>query len=135
MKNSEDIETMFSRFQTFVSSLQVLSKSNTIGDHVKKNSRSLLVRLRPKVISIQEPKDLNSRRLETLASSLKSHAMGLSEEGPSIESKSIDIKSKSKSVKAIQTIKFEEDSLNDRLNDEIVEGSDENDVAFLAKQL
>lgn len=36
MKEDEDIETMFSRFQVLVSGLQVLSKSYTTFDHVKK---------------------------------------------------------------------------------------------------
>jgi hypothetical protein len=83
MENSEDIETMFSRFQTSVSSVQVLMKSNTARDHVKNNLRSLLLRLRPKVTAIKEAKDLNSVCLATLASSLKSREMGLSEDGPS----------------------------------------------------
>jgi len=35
MKDDEDIETMFSRFQTLSFGLQVLSKSCTTTDHVK----------------------------------------------------------------------------------------------------
>lgn len=57
--------------------------------------------------------------------------MGLSEDGPSKKRKSFALKSKSKLVKAIQVIKYEEDTSND----EIVEGSDEDEVAFLAKRL
>lgn len=79
--------------------------------------------------AIQEVKDLNSVCLETLTSSLKSLEMGLLEDGPSKKRKSFDLKSKSKLVKAIQVIKYEEDTSND----EIVEGSDEDEVAFLAK--
>jgi hypothetical protein len=36
MKDGEDIETMFSRFQVLVSGLQVLNKSYIVADHVKK---------------------------------------------------------------------------------------------------
>ena len=35
MKDGEDIETMFSRFQILVSGLQVLDKSYTVADHVR----------------------------------------------------------------------------------------------------
>jgi hypothetical protein len=41
MKDGEDIETMFARFQTLVSGLLVLKKSYTVADHVKKILRSL----------------------------------------------------------------------------------------------
>jgi hypothetical protein len=41
MKDDEDIETMFARFQTLVSGLQVLKKSYIVPDHVKKILRSL----------------------------------------------------------------------------------------------
>ncbi|MCI37088.1 serine/threonine protein kinase SRPK1, partial [Trifolium medium] len=34
MKEDEEIETMFARFQTLVSGLQVLKKSYTVADHV-----------------------------------------------------------------------------------------------------
>ncbi|MCI18691.1 aspartyl-tRNA synthetase [Trifolium medium] len=58
MKENEDIETMFARFQTLVSRLQVLKKSYTTSDHVKKILRSLPSKWRPKVTAIQEVKDL-----------------------------------------------------------------------------
>jgi hypothetical protein len=46
MKENEDIETMYSRFQTLVSGLQVLSKSYTVPAHFKKILRSLHARFR-----------------------------------------------------------------------------------------
>lgn len=49
MKNDEDIETMFFRFQIFVSGFQVLNKIYTMYDHVKNIIRSLHVRYIPKV--------------------------------------------------------------------------------------
>lgn len=51
MNKDEDIETMFSRFQILVSGLQVLNKSYTTFDHVKKIFRSLPITYIPKVKS------------------------------------------------------------------------------------
>jgi hypothetical protein len=73
MKDGEDIETMFARFQTLVSGLQVLKKSYTVADHVKKILRSLPPKGRTKVTVFQESKDLDEVTLENLISSLKSH--------------------------------------------------------------
>lgn len=44
MKDDEDIETIFSRFQVLISGLQVLRKSYAIFDHVKKIMRILPAR-------------------------------------------------------------------------------------------
>jgi hypothetical protein len=77
MKDGEDIETMFSRFQILVSGLQVLNKSYTVANHVKKILRSLPPKWRPKVTAFQEAKDLDLVTLEDLISSLKSHEMEL----------------------------------------------------------
>jgi len=51
-KDGEDIEIMFSMFQTLVSGMQVLSKSYITTDHVKKILRSLPIRWTPKVTVI-----------------------------------------------------------------------------------
>lgn len=69
MKENEDIETMFSRFQTFVYGLQVLKNSYGPRDHVKNILRSLNVKFKPKVISIQVEKDLDTLILKNLISS------------------------------------------------------------------
>jgi hypothetical protein len=60
MKEDEDIETMFARFQTLVYDLQVPKKSYNVLDHVKKILRSLPAKWRPKVTAIQESKNLNN---------------------------------------------------------------------------
>lgn len=44
MKEGKDIETMFYRFQILVYGLQVLNKSYTISDHVKKILKTLPIR-------------------------------------------------------------------------------------------
>jgi hypothetical protein len=71
MKEDEDNEAMYSRFQTPVSGLQILKKSYAVADHVKKTLRSLPSRWRPKVTTIEEAKDLNTLSLEGLIRSLK----------------------------------------------------------------
>jgi len=75
MKPDEDTETMFSRFQTLVSNLRVLKKSYATSDHVWKILNSLTDKWRPKVIAIEEAKDLESISLESLINNLKSHEL------------------------------------------------------------
>src|SRR4030066_1047347 len=79
MSDDKTIDTMFSRFQTLVSGLQVLKKSYTTDDHVKKILKSLSAKWRPKVTTIEEARDLNSLSLENLISSLKCHQLGFPE--------------------------------------------------------
>ncbi|MCI32065.1 aspartyl-tRNA synthetase, partial [Trifolium medium] len=93
MKEDEDIETMFSRFQTLVSGLKVLKKSYTTYDHVGKILRSLPQQWRPKVTSIEEAKDLKKLSLESLISNLRSHGMVLNADGPLKKSKSVALQS------------------------------------------
>ena len=59
MKEDESIETMYSRFQTLVSGLQILKKSYVASDHMNKILRSLPAKWRPKVTAIEEAKDLH----------------------------------------------------------------------------
>lgn len=70
MKGDADIETMFSRFQVIIFGLQVLNKNYTTYNHVKNVLRSLLVRYKPKVTTIQEAKDLNTLIIEIIISNL-----------------------------------------------------------------
>lgn len=75
MKEDEDIETMFSRFQVLVSRLQVPNKSYTTSDHVKKILRSIPAKYKSKVTAIKKAKDLNKIILESLIRNLQSHGM------------------------------------------------------------
>ncbi|KAK2456470.1 gag-protease polyprotein [Trifolium repens] len=102
MKDGEDIETMFSRFQILVSGLQILNKSYTEADHVRKVLRSLPPKRRPKVTAFQESKDLDIVSLESLISSLKSHEMELVSDESTKKLKGIALCSKSppKALKA-----------------------------------
>ncbi|XP_073223494.1 uncharacterized protein [Cicer arietinum] len=82
MEEDEDIETLFSRFQTLVSGLKLLEKSYTTTHHVKKIIRSLPNKWKLNITSIQEAKDLNTLKLEELISSLRSHESELTEDEP-----------------------------------------------------
>jgi len=77
MKDDESIEEMYSRFQTLVSRLQILKKSNVASDHVSKILRSLPASWRPKVTAIEEAKDLNTLSVKDLFSFLKVHEISL----------------------------------------------------------
>jgi len=70
MKEDESIETMYSRFQTLVSGLQILKKSYVASDHVNKILRSLPAKWRPKVTAIEEAKDLNMTAIECILPAL-----------------------------------------------------------------
>jgi len=101
---------MYSRFQTLVSGLQILKKSYVASDHVSKILRSLPARWRPKVIAIEEAKDLNTLSVEYLVSSLKVHEIGLNEHEPAKKVKSFSLPSKGKSSKAFKVIESEDES-------------------------
>jgi len=113
MKEDESIETMYSRFQTLVSGLQILKKSYVASDHVNKILRSLPAKWRLKVTSIEEAKDLNTRSVEDLISSLKCHEIGLNEHEPIKKPKSIALKSREKSTKALKALESEEESTSE----------------------
>ena len=113
MKEDESIETMYSRFQTLVSGLQILKKSYVASDHVSKILRSLPAKWRPKVTAIEEAKDLNTLSVEDLISSLKCHEIGLNEQEPIKKHKAIAVKSRGKSSKARKALESEEESTSE----------------------
>jgi len=113
MKEDENIETMYSRFQTLVSGLQIPKKSYVASDHVNKILRSLPAKWRPKVTAIEEAKDINTLSVEDLISSLKCHEIGLNEHEPMKKPKSIALKSRGKPTKALKAIEFEEESTSE----------------------
>jgi len=64
MKEDGDNETSISRFQTLIFGLQVLNKSYTTLDHVKKIFASLPAKWRPKVNVIKKANDLNKLNIK-----------------------------------------------------------------------
>ena len=129
MSNVETIDTMFSRFQTLVSGLQVLKKSYTTADHVKKILRSLPAKWRPKVTTIEEARDLNVLSLENLISSLKCHELGFPEAENSKKSKTIALKSKGKEARALKAAESEGEP-----SEEDPEDSEAEEMAFLTRR-
>lgn len=125
MKYDENIESMFSRFQVLVSELQVLSKSFTIMDHVKKVLRSL-----PKVTTIQEAKDLNSLSLEGFVSNLQSHEMELNGDESGNQVKTMTLNSAKRYEKSSQTKKLKEATHDETYDEE----SDYDELAFIIKR-
>ena len=100
IKENEYIEAMYSRFYTLVSRLQIMKKSYVVSQHVKKILRSLPA----------EARDLSTLSLEDFIISLKCHEIGLNEEEPVMKSKSIALKPKGKSSKALKANEFEDES-------------------------
>lgn len=98
------IEKIFSRFQTLVDGLKVMSKGYTTSDHVKKIIKCLPKKWRPMVTALKVSKDLNTT-LEELISSLKSHEIDLEEDEPKKKIKPMDLEFKGKfeKAKALQT--------------------------------
>ena len=129
MKDDEDIETMFSRFQILVSGLQVLNKSYSTADHVKKILRTLPQKFRPKVIAIQEAKDLNTLSLESLMSNLQSHEMELNGDYSSKKLKSLALRSASEKS-GEKSRRSSKSSKPDETSEEESDGrSDDDDMA------
>ncbi|KAK2435510.1 gag-protease polyprotein [Trifolium repens] len=132
MKDDENIESMYSRFKILVAGLQVLKRSYTTSDHVRKILRSLPSRWRPKVTAIQEAKDLDKLGLEELISSLMSHEIELSSDEPQKKLKSVALPSISVSSKALKA-KVVESEAEESSIDNQEEGSDDDFFALLSK--
>ncbi|WJX62105.1 25S rRNA (cytosine(2870)-C(5))-methyltransferase [Trifolium repens] len=132
MKDGEDIETMFSRFQILVSGLQVLNKSYTEADHMRKVLRSLPPKWRPKVTAFQESKDLDTVSLESLISSLKSHEMELITDESTKKMKGIALSSKSSS-KALKAKIIESEDEASEEGQEVGSDDEEEMVLMAAK--
>ncbi|KAK2423383.1 bromodomain-containing protein [Trifolium repens] len=133
MKDDENIESMYSRFKILVAGLQVLKRSYTTSDHVRKILRSLPSRWRPKVTAIQEAKDLDTLGLEELISSLMSHEIELSSGEPQKKLKFVALPSISVSSKALKA-KVVESEAEESFIDDQEDGSDDDVFALLSKK-
>ena len=133
MKDGEDIEAMFSRFQVLVSGLQVLDKSYTTTDHVRKILRSLPPKWRPKVTAFQEAKDLYLVSLEDLISSLKTHEMELMTDESTKKIKGIALSSKSSSKALKAKVIESEDEASEESHE--VESEDEEEMVLMAAKV
>jgi hypothetical protein len=124
---------MFSRFQVLVSGLQVLDKSYTTTDHVRKILRSLPPKWRPKVTAFQEAKDLDLVSLEDLISSLKTHEMELMTDESTKKIKGIALSSKSSSKALKAKVIESEDEASEEGHE--VESEDEEEMVLMAAKV
>ncbi|GAV90672.1 UBN2 domain-containing protein, partial [Cephalotus follicularis] len=77
MHENEDIKTMFTRFKNITNALQALDKKYTNSEIVRKILRCLLIAWMPKVMAIEEAKNLNILPLEDLLGSLMTHDLSI----------------------------------------------------------
>ncbi|GKB25487.1 DUF4219 domain-containing protein [Tanacetum coccineum] len=71
ISNDETIDCAFARFNTNITSLKALDKYFSSHNHVRKFLRALPIKLRPKVTTIEESKDLSTLPLDKLIGNLK----------------------------------------------------------------
>lgn len=88
-----------------MSGLQVLNKSYTFVDHIKKIFISFLVKFIAKVTTIQEARDLNSLSLECLIRNLQSREFELNGDEPKKQVETVALKSTRGSEKSSQKLK------------------------------
>ncbi|GKD72363.1 hypothetical protein Tco_1330645, partial [Tanacetum coccineum] len=113
--DDESIDCAFSRFNTIITSLKALDESFLSCNHVRKFLRALPTKWRPKVMAIEESKDLSTLSLDELFDNLKVYEVVLEKD---LEvSKNKKEKYKSLALKARKVLSEEDASSSDR-NDE-----------------
>ncbi|GJS26009.1 zf-CCHC domain-containing protein [Tanacetum coccineum] len=113
LKDKDDCA--FSRFNTIITSLKALDESFSSRNHVRKFLRALPTKWRPKVMAIEESKDLSTLSLDKLIGNLKVYEVVLEKD---LEvSKNKKEKYKSLALKARQVLS-EEDASSSYSNDE-----------------
>src|SRR3954470_5392134 len=127
MKDDEDIEKMFSRFQTLTGGLRVLDKGYTKADHVKKIIRRLPRRWGPMVTAFKIAKNMNDVSLEELISALRSHEIELDANEPQKKGKSIALKSNIK--KCTNAFQVEE------VDSEESESEEEDELSMISRRV
>ncbi|GJR88447.1 hypothetical protein Tco_0212458 [Tanacetum coccineum] len=115
ISDDESIDCAFSRFITIITSLKALDESFLSHNHVRKFLRALPPKWRPKVMAIEESKDLSTLSLDELIGNLKVYEVVLEKD---LEvSKNKKEKYKSLALKARQVLS-EEDASSSDSNDE-----------------
>ncbi|GAV57810.1 DUF4219 domain-containing protein/UBN2 domain-containing protein, partial [Cephalotus follicularis] len=107
MHENEDIKTMFTRFTNITNALQARNKVYTNGEMVRKILRFLPRVWMPKVIAVEESKDLNTLPLEDLLGSLMTLEVTIMKKG--------DEEEKEKRKKKVVALKS---SISDEIDDE-----------------
>ena len=75
IEQNKSISSMFTHFTGIINGLKYLDKMFSNSDLVKKVLRSFLRMWKPKIIAIQETKDLNTYPLDELLGSLMTHEL------------------------------------------------------------
>ncbi|GKA96352.1 hypothetical protein Tco_0818447 [Tanacetum coccineum] len=115
ISDDETIDYVFARFNTVITSLKALDESFLSRNHVRKFLRALPTKWHPKVMTIEESKDLSTLPLDELIGNLKVYEVVLKKD---LEiSKSKKEKYKSLSLKARKVLSEEEATSSDS-NDE-----------------
>ncbi|GKB22676.1 hypothetical protein Tco_0862077 [Tanacetum coccineum] len=106
--DDETIDCAFARFNTIITSLKALDKSFLSRNHVTNFLRALLTKWRPKVMTIEESKDLSTLPLDELIRNLKVYEVVLAKDSEVSQIKKE--KYKSLALKARKVSSDEEDS-------------------------
>ena len=89
MEEGEDVQVMFSRFQTILNELRSLGRTYDNYDHIDKILRSLSRKWRPQVTALRAAKNLETMSLEELIGTLKVHELELLQDEGTRRSKSL----------------------------------------------
>ncbi|GJS72985.1 hypothetical protein Tco_0705826 [Tanacetum coccineum] len=114
--DDENIDCAFARFNTIFKSLKALDESFSIRNHLRKFLRALPTKWSPKVMAIEESKDLSTLPLDELIGNLKVYEVVI--EKDSKISKSKKEKYKSLALKARKVLSEEEASSLDSEDEE-----------------
>ncbi|GJS81636.1 hypothetical protein Tco_0748177 [Tanacetum coccineum] len=116
ISDDETIGCTFSRFNTIITSLKALDETFSSRNHVRKFLRELPTKWRPKVMAIEESKDLSTLLLDELIGNLKVYEVVL--EKDSKASKNKKEKYKSLALNARKVSSDEEASSSDSEEEE-----------------
>nr|GEY11292.1 DUF4219 domain-containing protein/UBN2 domain-containing protein [Tanacetum cinerariifolium] len=117
ISNDKTIDCAFTRFNTIITSLKALDKSFSSPNNVRKFLRALLTKWRPKLMTIEESKDLSTLFLDKFIGNLKVYEVLL--EKDSEASKNKKEKYKSSALKAKKVSSDEEPLCSDIEGEEL----------------
>ena len=129
MLKHENIDEITTRFMHIINQLKALGKRCSNAKIIRKILRSLSKARRPKVIGIQEVKNLNVLSIDALIRQLKTHETELNEGAKESNRKymSITLKSTQRKSSSSKAMKAAEESKEDTYEDD-----DEDEIAHLA---
>nr|GEX51507.1 hypothetical protein [Tanacetum cinerariifolium] len=93
ISDNETTDCAFARFSTIITSLKALDKSFSSRNYVRKFLRALLTKWRPKVMAIEESKDLSTLPLDELIGNLKVYEVVLEKDSEASKVKKENYKS------------------------------------------